>query len=56
MQGAASTDLAVDVGCGPGISTSVFATYFKKVVGLDVSEAAIEVASEQNQFKNVEYR
>ena len=55
-QGPVSTDLVVDVGCGPGTSTSACAPYFKKVVGLDISEAAIEVASEQNQFQNVEYR
>lgn len=37
-------DFAVDVGCGSGQNTVVFAPYFKKVVGCDVSSAQIEVA------------
>ncbi|GFS18704.1 S-AdoMet-dependent methyltransferase [Elysia marginata] len=36
--------LAVDVGCGPGMSTLGFCKYFKKVIGIDVSETQIACA------------
>ncbi|GFS18678.1 trans-aconitate 2-methyltransferase [Elysia marginata] len=36
--------LAVDVGCGPGMSTLGFCKYFEKVIGIDVSETQIACA------------
>lgn len=48
-------DLAVDVGCGPGISTSPLAPYFKEVHGYDVSEAQINEARALNTFNNVSF-
>ncbi|CAK8680118.1 putative methyltransferase DDB_G0268948 [Clavelina lepadiformis] len=48
-------DLSVDVGCGNGQGSSMFAPYFKNVVGVDASECQIKLAKEQNQFENVEY-
>ncbi|KAL1431438.1 hypothetical protein MTO96_014285 [Rhipicephalus appendiculatus] len=37
-------NLAVDVGCGPGTSTTILAPYFKEVHGYDISEAQINEA------------
>ena len=34
--------LAIDVGCGPGQSTLLFANHFDKVIGFDISEAQIK--------------
>ncbi len=38
--------LAVDVGCGTGSSTRALGPHFSRVVGLDVSETQIRVATE----------
>ncbi|XP_065286252.1 putative methyltransferase DDB_G0268948 isoform X1 [Dermacentor albipictus] len=46
-------NLAVDAGCGPGISTTALAPYFKKVHGYDTSEAQIAEAKALNKFENV---
>ena len=35
------SSLAVDIGCGPGQSTRLFADHFDKVIGFDISEAQI---------------
>lgn len=40
-----STDLAVDVGCGPGTVTRDLTEYFDSVVGLDNSPGMIEAAN-----------
>ncbi|KAF6035623.1 hypothetical protein EB796_006063 [Bugula neritina] len=48
--------LAVDVGCGPGLMSTVFlAPYFDKVLGVDISESQIEQATLNNKHRNVEY-
>ncbi|RUS71292.1 hypothetical protein EGW08_020949 [Elysia chlorotica] len=46
-------DLCVDCGCGPGQSTLGFAKYFKKVVGVDISEVQISNAPKHD---NVEFK
>ncbi|GCC36908.1 putative methyltransferase DDB_G0268948 isoform X1 [Chiloscyllium punctatum] len=48
--------LAVDIGCGSGQSTRGLASYFEKVVGIDVSEAQIEEAKKVDGPDNVSYR
>ncbi|KAK3755036.1 hypothetical protein RRG08_039315 [Elysia crispata] len=47
-------NLAVDVGCGPGMSTIGFAKYFKKVIGVDVSET--QVACAPKDVPNCEFK
>uniref|UniRef100_A0A1E1XUS2 Methyltransferase type 11 domain-containing protein n=1 Tax=Amblyomma sculptum TaxID=1581419 RepID=A0A1E1XUS2_AMBSC len=47
--------LAVDVGCGPGISATIWAPYFEKVHGYDVSEAQINEAKAINKLENVSF-
>ncbi|GFN83624.1 methyltransferase domain containing protein [Plakobranchus ocellatus] len=49
-----SLDLAVDIGCGPGMSTLGFAKHFKKIVGVDVSET--QIACAPKNIPNVEWR
>ncbi|XP_038643818.1 putative methyltransferase DDB_G0268948 [Scyliorhinus canicula] len=48
--------LAVDIGCGSGQSTRGLASYFDKVVGIDMSEAQIEEAKKVDGPDNVSYR
>jgi len=49
--------LAVDVGCGPGVtSTSLLSPHFDKVLGVDISEAQIREANLHNEFDNIEYK
>lgn len=56
--------LAVDIGCGTGQVTNLLQPFFKKVIGVDISEAQIKKAQElqallfdQNENKNnVDYR
>lgn len=48
-------NLAVDVGCGPGTSTTMLAPYFKEVHGYDISEAQINEAKALNKLKNVSF-
>ncbi|XP_065061553.1 putative methyltransferase DDB_G0268948 isoform X2 [Rhopilema esculentum] len=47
--------LAVDVGCGSGQSSQMFAPYFQNVIGLDVSSAQIKEANTANGNNNVEF-
>ncbi|XP_030051311.1 putative methyltransferase DDB_G0268948 [Microcaecilia unicolor] len=47
--------LAVDVGCGTGKSTRLLANYFHKVVGIDDSEAQINVAKQFSMKPNVSF-
>ncbi|GFS27901.1 trans-aconitate 2-methyltransferase [Elysia marginata] len=47
-------NLAVDVGCGPGMSTIGFCKYFKKVMGVDVSET--QVACAPKDIPNCEFK
>ena len=50
-----SRHLAIDVGCGTGISTKLMAKYFDRIIGVDVSEAQISEAINNNQYDNVEF-
>ncbi|XP_040212025.1 putative methyltransferase DDB_G0268948 [Rana temporaria] len=46
---------AVDAGCGTGQNTRTLAPYFKKVLGIDISEAQIEEARKAPGSPNVTY-
>ena len=46
--------LAVDIGCGPGISTIPLANHFHKVIGIDISEVQISQANSARE--NVSYK
>lgn len=48
-------NLAVDVGCGNGQSSSLFASAFQKVLATDISPAQVEVAKTKNHPKNIEF-
>ena len=48
-------DLMVDVGCGSSQSTNIFQSYFKKILGFDVSAEQIKQAKLQNKFDNIDY-
>ncbi len=51
--------LVLDVGCGSGRLTFALATYAKKVVGIDISEASIEKAKSiagEKRTENVEFQ
>lgn len=45
----------IDVGCGHGPQTRELARHFARVVGVDVSEAALEIARRSNAGPNIEY-
>ena len=47
--------LAVDVGCGTGQSTRILSPFFRRVLGLDVSQAQIENARKES-VDNVEFQ
>ena len=49
-------DCAVDVGCGSGQSTSIFAPYFKTIIGIDPSEKQIEQAKNNNVYSHITYK
>uniref|UniRef100_A0A3B5ADN1 Si:ch211-93g23.2 n=1 Tax=Stegastes partitus TaxID=144197 RepID=A0A3B5ADN1_9TELE len=49
-------NLAVDVGCGSGQGTKLLAPYFTEVVGTDVSQAQLDMASTNSKPPNVSYR
>ncbi|XP_077306071.1 putative methyltransferase DDB_G0268948 [Lithobates pipiens] len=46
---------AVDVGCGTGQNTRILSQYVKKVLGIDISEAQIEVAKKDLGSSDVTY-
>ncbi|XP_073409339.1 putative methyltransferase DDB_G0268948 [Dendrobates tinctorius] len=48
-------EMALDVGCGTGRYTLPLAPYFKKVMGLDISESQVNVAKKLTMAKNVSY-
>lgn len=48
--------LAVDVGCGTGQNSRLFAPHFKEVVGVDISECQLEEARAVPGYPNVTYR
>lgn len=49
-------DLAVDLGCGTGQNTRMFAPHFQKIVGIDISESQLEEARAVPGFENITYR
>jgi ubiquinone/menaquinone biosynthesis C-methylase UbiE len=49
-------ELAYDVGCGSGQSTSFLAPYFKRVIGTDISSSQVEQAVERCTVKNVTFQ
>ena len=53
---ASQPELMVDVGCGSGQSTYIFQTYFKKLIGIDVSREQLYQAKLQNRFNNVQFK
>lgn len=40
-------EILLDVGCGPGTSSLFFSPYFKKIIGLDISNSMIQEAINQ---------
>ncbi|XP_026150420.1 putative methyltransferase DDB_G0268948 [Mastacembelus armatus] len=48
--------LAVDLGCGTGQNSRLFAPFFKEVVGIDISECQLEEARAVPGYPNVTYR
>ncbi|XP_054715794.1 putative methyltransferase DDB_G0268948 [Uloborus diversus] len=50
-----SLDRAVDVGCGSGQSTIILADHFRKVWGIDASEAQIHEANNSRTHPNITY-
>ena len=48
-------DLMVDVGCGSGQSTNIFHSYFKNIIGVDVSREQLNQAQKQNVHANIAY-
>ncbi|XP_018008756.1 putative methyltransferase DDB_G0268948, partial [Hyalella azteca] len=49
-------DCCIDVGCGSGQSTHCLAPHFKRVVGVDVSPAQIQIAQDAQKPSNVTYQ
>ncbi|NWI24478.1 GTOMC protein, partial [Sula dactylatra] len=50
-----TAEVVVDVGCGSGQGTRFLAEHFKKVVGMDISEAQIQEARDAASLPNVSY-
>jgi len=48
-------DYLLDIGCGTGFSTSVYAKTCKKALGLDYAEAMIESAKKRYQSDNLKF-
>ncbi|MFI6338818.1 class I SAM-dependent methyltransferase [Streptomyces sp. NPDC050535] len=46
----------VDIGCGSGRQTQWLARHFRRVVGLDIAEAAVQLAAASHSAPNVAYR
>lgn len=46
----------LDIGCGNGRQTQWLARHFPRVIGLDIAEAAVELATESHPAPNVTYR
>ncbi|KAG8432594.1 hypothetical protein GDO86_017009 [Hymenochirus boettgeri] len=49
-------ELAIDAGCGTGISTRMLAPYFQKVIGIDMSESQLSEARKMTSQKNIHYQ
>ena len=57
FQGYAAPQLPlVDLGCGNGTQTRFLADHFAKVIGTDISLAAVEIARTKHAAPNVSYR
>lgn len=48
--------LAVDLGCGTGQNSRLFAPHFREVVGIDISECQLEEARAVPGYTNITYR
>ncbi len=46
----------IDFACGNGTQTRFLADYFTKVIGIDVSKSALEMAKAKHHASNIEYR
>nr|XP_004225921.1 putative methyltransferase DDB_G0268948 [Ciona intestinalis] len=46
----------LDVGCGGGQTTNIFAPYFHEVLAIDVSENQLKEAKSQNKLAHVTYK
>lgn len=46
----------IDFGCGHGWQTRFLADHFTRVIGVDVSKSALEMAKAQHNAPNIEYR
>lgn len=49
-------DRMLDVACGTGQSTHMFKSYFKSILGIDISAGQISIANEKNISDNIEYK
>ena len=57
FQGYADPQLPLlDLGCGNGTQTRFLADHFSKVIGTEISPAAVEIAQTKNGAPNVSYR
>lgn len=45
----------MDVGCGSGQGTHFLGQHFKKVVGMDISEAQVQEAKDTPCMPNISY-
>ncbi|KOG90607.1 class I SAM-dependent methyltransferase [Streptomyces varsoviensis] len=45
----------MDLGCGNGTQSPVLAEHFERVIGVDIAQAAIDMACQSNARPNVEY-
>src|SRR5712691_7083703 len=46
----------IDLGCGNGTQTRFLADHFARVLGTEISPAAVEIARAQNSAPNISYR
>jgi len=57
IQGYADPQLPlVDLGCGNGTQTRFFADHFARVIGTEISPAAVKIAQTKNAAPNISYR
>jgi len=49
-------DLCLDVGCGNGQGSQLFAPHFKRVIATDISSSQIQIAKSLDQPKNIEFK
>ncbi len=54
-RGDLSSLVALDIGCSAGNTTRIYATRFKRVVGIDIDEPAIKHAIKHNASPNLQY-